>query len=298
MGTFIGHAVPGSFFFLFAVWWTIKQSYRIIMATPNVNRRNEDILPRGKWAKKIGCYGRRTAEFWEGIVIIAMWIIGILIELPPTEPLSFPYRKWEMFDPVDPNHPFVWGNKWQHITMYSFFGIWGTSLVLANTHLPGLRDYQHFIGALAYFVEGLLFYFHVHGRTMLDITIHYLLVITIALNTVVKTAEQWKGDSPLLPFLTAGFTMVQGTWFWQAAFMLYPPAGATWDEDDHANVMFATMAYCWHIAAALFIMSGTYGIVSLYLRWKGTYSIRYNKVDNDIEDESAIALVDQTDDQL
>ncbi|XP_077861516.1 transmembrane protein 45B-like, partial [Saccoglossus kowalevskii] len=295
MGTFEGHVLPGIFFFAFGLWYTIKFSRRHILKSSNKNGKNEELSDDGRKWRRLRKLRGQTAEFWEGVLIIAAWIIGVIAELPPTD--RFPYRTWAMFDDTD-EHNFIWGNKWQHATMYTFFGIYGLAMVLSRTCVTGLLTYEKFFAALAFFVEGLLFYFHVHGRSLFDITVHYMLVTTIFLNTIVMFGELWKRDDPLLPFLTAGFMMIQGTWFWQAAFMLYPPHGTKWDEENHANVMFVSMAYCWHIAAAIFMMAGVYGIVSLCLRAKGIYSVPYSNIDDeDDQPDTTRPFVNQNSDE-
>nr|XP_006812743.1 PREDICTED: transmembrane protein 45B-like [Saccoglossus kowalevskii] len=94
----MGHALLGSFFIVFGVWWCIKYSYRFI--------------------------------------------------------------------------------QWQHCTMHIFFGIAGAVFVIARTCVTGLKAFEHFFMALAFVIKGMLFYFHVHARSPLDISLHYMLVIT------------------------------------------------------------------------------------------------------------------------
>lgn len=43
------------------------------------------------------------------------------------------------------------------------------------------------------------------------------------------------------------FTLLQGTWFFQIGFILYPPSGmAHWDLEDHEQMMIVTMIYSWY----------------------------------------------------
>ncbi|XP_077994204.1 transmembrane protein 45B-like [Glandiceps talaboti] len=297
MGTWIGHVLPGTFFFTFGLYWAIRSSYRLIVgnSTKHQNGKSTEPIIVGKWKQRVGKLRRFSAEFWEGVVIICMCVIGVIAELPPKD--SFPYRHFVMFNDDEPGRPFIWGNKWQHATMYTFFGIYGVVLVLARTCVTGLRIHEKIFLALAFFVEGLLFYFHVHGRSSLDITIHYMLVITIFFNCIIAAAENWKGDDVLLPFMTACCGMLQGSWFWQTAFTLYPPHGNKWDQESHANVMFVTMAFAWHLAANIFIIAGAYGVVSLCLRSKGIYSVPYSHVgDNEEDEETEFSLIENASD--
>lgn len=42
----------------------------------------------------------------------------------------------------------------------------------------------------------------------------------------------------------------------QIGFVLYPPSGPEWELDQHDNVMFVTMCFCWHLAVALLLVAG------------------------------------------
>ena len=49
---------------------------------------------------------------------------------------------------------------------------------------------------------------------------------------------------------------MQGTWFFQIGFVLYPPTDNPawqWDPANHEHIMIITMAFCWHI---MLIMCG------------------------------------------
>lgn len=52
----------------------------------------------------------------------------------------------------------------------------------------------------------------------------------------------------------------------QIGFVLFPPFGSPqWDQDDHANLMFITMCFCWHYLAALCIVAANYSLVRWYV---------------------------------
>jgi hypothetical protein len=51
-------------------------------------------------------------------------------------------------------------------------------------------------------------------------------------------------------------TLLQGTWFWQIGFVLYPPTDSPaykWDPNDHSAMMLITASFVWH---AFFILIG------------------------------------------
>ncbi|XP_077994368.1 transmembrane protein 45B-like [Glandiceps talaboti] len=300
MGNWRGHIVPGISLFVIGFYWAIKYSYRsVTKKTTALLRHNGDesspmVLGRGRM--RLSNIKKCPSEFWEGVALICFWVIGVMVEMSAMG--ISPYQHIAMFDDSTPGRLFIWGNKWLHITIYTFFMIYGIALIFARTCVPGLRDHEKIFIALAYFVEGILFYFHIHERTSLDTIVHYMPVITSALNTIFALAETWKKDDVLFPFISTLFLMVQGTWFWQVAYILYPPnIDAKFDEDNHANVMFVTFAYCWHIAANLFIIAGVYGVVSscVHLRENPSLS-RYNLHVDHGDMETELGLMDHPSD--
>ena len=50
----------------------------------------------------------------------------------------------------------------------------------------------------------------------------------------------------------AYFTILQGTWFWQVAFILYNPSTdhKEWNHSDHHDIMLTTCIYTWHVGAS------------------------------------------------
>ena len=53
----------------------------------------------------------------------------------------------------------------------------------------------------------------------------------------------------------AYLVLLQGTWFNQIGFILYPPPGiGKWEEDSHMEMMIATVLFTWHCATAMLII--------------------------------------------
>jgi hypothetical protein len=127
------------------------------------------------------------------------------------------------------------------------------------------RQIDLVFGILAFTVEGFLFAFHLHSRAPLDIHLHVLLVYAILGCVISCCLEFYKPEQILFTYARILFTMLQGTWFWQAGFILYPPTDDElfrWDRCSHEQVMTATMSFCWHallIAAALLVQLITVG---------------------------------------
>jgi hypothetical protein len=63
--------------------------------------------------------------------------------------------------------------------------------------------------------------------------------------------EFYSPDNVVITYGRIFFVMLQGTWFYQAGFILYPPKsfgkGWVWDPENHEQIMKITSIYCWHI---------------------------------------------------
>lgn len=241
MANFKGHALPGSFFLVFGLWWSVKYPLKYLS-----NRGKEKCRPSK-------CYQR--LELIEGIVKAVFSLIGILAEqFVPDGPHMHLINGEE--------HSWVKLMNWQHSTMYLFYGLSGVVDILTYFPLNLPRGLDRLSLALAVFIEGLLFYYHVHNRPPLDQHIHSLLLIAIFGGSICVMIEVFLKENVILELFRSSLTILQGTWFWQIAFVLYPLGGsAEWDQKDHENIMFITMCFCWHYAVALLIMSANYFLV-------------------------------------
>ncbi|KAE8592088.1 hypothetical protein XENTR_v10018645 [Xenopus tropicalis] len=160
------------------------------------------------------------------------------------------------------DHSWVKLMNWQHTTMYLFYGISGVVDILTFLPLNLPRGLDRLSLGIAVIIEGLLFYYHVHNRPALDQHIHSLLLIAVFGGAISIMIEVFMRNDIVLELFRSSLTILQGTWFWQIGFVLYPLGGAPeWDQTDHGNVMFITMCFCWHYAVALLIMAINYSLV-------------------------------------
>ncbi|XP_042722797.1 transmembrane protein 45A isoform X2 [Lagopus leucura] len=208
MGNFKGHALPGSFFLLFGLWWSVKYPLKYVC------RKNKSACYLGSRA------GFQRLEFVEGIIKAVFALIGLV------------------------------------------------DIVAHGTNaLPVAMD--RMMLSLAVFIEGFLFCYHLHGRAMLDIHVHQLLLYAIFGGAICIFLEVFFRGSIVLEMLRTSLCILQGSWFWQIGFVLYPPNGSPeWNQMDHTNMMFLTMCYCWHYAFAILILAVNYTIVSWAVRSK------------------------------
>ena len=135
----------------------------------------------------------------------------------------------------------------QHATMYFFFGLCGLIDILVHHKVALPKGIDYAMHVVAFSVEGLLFNFHLHGRTELDVLIHVLLHYCV-IGTVIAILVEMRYRRSILAALTRTFfVMLQGTWFWQVSFILYNPLpdAEPWKEDDHAQQTQGTLYLEW-----------------------------------------------------
>lgn len=259
MGSFFGHALPGSFFIIFAFWWMVQTYRRYFKSLKKQNRepfRSSPTFPIHIRQRKVNI---------EAYTVVTCCFLGMLVEL-----VAAPIK----------NHKLYNGNI-QHGTMYFFFGLTALSaVVLPKIKLfPSYHNIVYVLLSMAYLAEGLLFKFHLFGRTGIDVLLHTLLVYTIFASVIVTLMEIKYRNNVLLPLSRAFLTLLQGTWFWQAAFVLYPPLSNPWgahdnqekmDEgEEHNKIMLMTCVFTWHMAAILISMTVCGIFIGLYYKRNG-----------------------------
>ncbi|XP_047304374.1 transmembrane protein 45A isoform X1 [Homo sapiens] len=244
MGNFRGHALPGTFFFIIGLWWCTKSILKYICKK-----------------QKRTCYlGSKTLfyrlEILEGITIVGMALTGMA---------------GEQFIPGGP-HLMLYDYKqghwnqllgWHHFTMYFFFGLLGVADILCFTISSLPVSLTKLMLSNALFVEAFIFYNHTHGREMLDIFVHQLLVLVVFLTGLVAFLEFLVRNNVLLELLRSSLILLQGSWFFQIGFVLYPPSGGpAWDLMDHENILFLTICFCWHYAVTIVIVGMNYAFIT------------------------------------
>ena len=238
MGTYAGHVIPGSFFIIYGLWWLFVSYsqyfyFRGTRAGRNVTKRDNE-LRRRSWVT-LPCLPRFHIE---PACKIILPLLGIIIELLVDKDGEGNI----IFSPATLGDV----ERLQHGTMYLAFIISGLvdllSIVVRIPRVTGML----FLSA-AFWLEGLLFYFHVGGREMLDVRIHLILVLGIFGCGVATLARMY---SPTNLLINGSFTfamLFQGTWFIQAAEVLYGNNAAAWNWSDHHHAMVVALFGAWHV---------------------------------------------------
>ena len=239
MGSFIGHVIPGSFFVLFGAWWTFQICRKYLRS---FTKSGESFKCQVTYPPQ---FKNRNFDL-EAVIAISAAVIGMLVEL--VFACSFRGKP-------------IGVTNMQHATMYFFFGLLGLLGILT----PVLKKFFRYIEniryialAMAFTVEAVLFKFHLMGRDMMDITIHTLLLYSVYGCIIMTMAELIFRNQVLTSLGRAFFTILQGAWFWQVAFILYNPfTGHTeWNHGDHHQIMLTTCIYTWHIGGVFLFSLG------------------------------------------
>jgi len=138
----------------------------------------------------------------------------------------------------------------QHVTMYSAFIIGSVVEILLYHRVELPPRIEYFLGALAFAGEGFLFANHLHSRDLIDIQVHTYLLNAIYGCVIFALLETFRPNEIIFTYGRAMCTLLQGTWFWEIGFVLYPPTDSPrfkWDLNDHGQLMVVTATFMWHV---------------------------------------------------
>jgi hypothetical protein len=243
MGTFGGHALPGSFFLIFSVWWTynIFRRYHISQIKGGLPFKASVTFPCMCLCGKL-----KTWEL-EGAIKIFFTTVGFTLEIIT----AFKDGKFTYY-----------GNG-QHATMFFFFGLSGAFDIVVHHRIPMPKHIEYVAMTLAFVVEGLLFKFHLHGRDEMDVLLHTLLLYAVYGTIACCFLEMKFRHSAIVILARTYFVALQGSWFWQIGFVLYNPFNGfgDWDHEDHDQMMLITMMFAWHMGGVLLLMMAAGGVM-------------------------------------
>jgi hypothetical protein len=251
MGTFVGHAVPGSVFIFFGLWHVL-QSFRRFF---HCKQRNTCFTSSITYPCDCLC-GRLKELPVEGAVKVLVVILG---------------SAGEIVTATGKDRSVIVLNA-QHASVYFFFGISGVIDLLVHYGAPLPPDVDFAIAVLAFLVEALLFQLQMYSQTAVGELVHRLLVYTVVANAVAVAMQMKYRHSLLGPLATAFFLIVQGSWFWYIAFILYSPipGAAPWVGSDYSELSQVALFFVWD-CAVVFILILMFGasIACCYRRRSG-----------------------------
>lgn len=240
MGSFAGHAVPGSFFLLYGIWWIFVSYWHYFYTRPISSR-----VSKAKLKKENELNRRSTLPTpccprlpLESLCKIALSFCGILVET------VFNWNNGIVFDPIK-IHSDEDFSRMQHATMYSFFLLSGiVDMCIYCIRIP--KNSTKLFLALAFFIEGMLFYFHTEQRDELNQRAHLVLTWAIFGCTICAATRMYVSDSLLLNAGLGFFITFQGSWFYQVAIVLYGKHSDEWVKDEKSP-MYMGFGASWHV---------------------------------------------------
>ena len=262
MGGFIGHVIAGTAFLFISVWWFIGEILEKgrRRGTARAGGSHPQFKKEGTRFKPIQtpvwylCRGPTISKIpVEPMAKVILAVIGVLVELPFAHSATLIGEDGELLAKNLPNYG--------HAMMYAFFGLSGVvDLVMWYNILPLPPKFDYLVFSLAFWVEGFLFYFHLHARNELNVRLHTILYIIVFVTAIVfflaAISDQFL---PFMGFVKVYLLSLQGTWFIQIAFVLFGPN--PW-ENVHKNVEFTGIVVAIH-ALVLFAIHLT-GQVIVY----------------------------------
>jgi hypothetical protein len=194
--------------------------------------------------------------------------------------------------------PHIGDENAHHTAMLFGFFLGSWIEVLVHYKLPLPKRITQVMGFLAFAIEGLMMVFHLHARNMIDAHIHQLLGLTIICSMIAALGECFDPNNFWLIIARSFFALTQGTWFLQAAYVIWPQTSNplfVWDPDSHRSVSLLTMSYAYHLAGNAFILIIVYLLVHMSIRPRVKFNIDEVEDDEIPSDYKLILTVNDED---
>ena len=292
MGSFLGHVLPGTLFLILGVDWLIMSI--IYHLKYNAQKQNasklkresisflklkqDHMLNRKSWIPQ-PCCPRIPLE---PIIKVSLASIGIIAEY------FFDYKKGYLvlttYTAFRKDDSFNSQGKLHHITMYSAFLLSGV-IDLASLCFKLPKHVNQFFFSVAFWIEGMLFYFHTGGQEHIKVQAHFILTLIIFFCVLMALLRMIESSNTFINIGLACGVLLQGTWFIQVAFALFPPNGKPWaersaDEGDiqdeehssyHNAIMFLSACFAWHVMCILIFALLSWAILSCVIHSRAAF---------------------------
>jgi uncharacterized membrane protein len=263
----------GVFFICFAFWWHINNCLRYIKSLASENNgisKRKEFKFEGSTTYPCICIPGKVFHRLpiESILKIIITTIHISIELHNgynTKPRVY-------IGTVNAHHTAM---------LFGFFlSAWVEVLVHYGVPLP--KRTNQAMGFIAFAMEGLMLMFHLHARSLIDTHIHQLLALTIGCSMIGAIGECFDPNNFWFILVRSYFALTQGTWFIQAAYVLWPASKNPifiWDPNSSRSMSLLTMSYAYHLAGNTVVIIVVYLLVYMYL--SSSMKRKYNQEEDD-----------------
>lgn len=221
-GLLPSHIYLGVCLFVLGAWWLTtvlrKQNHRV--------RKNECHL---SFSGKCGLY---SSKIIEGMVKLVACIFGCLIEAITIKTLGRT-------------------KNYTYETVYASFILAALVDIFQGLRVVLPEGIDYLTHAVAFANLAILARSQSWGHLHLTVATRMLTSYIAIFVTLALLMELYKPKSQILKFIRTGTVMLQGVWFWQSGIVLDSPFAKRWAEEDHANLMFITIAFSWNMCGVV-----------------------------------------------
>ena len=291
--TFGAHVYPGVFMLIWGSWWSIASLWAYLTRRLGICSRDTGIYSDSELRQKSyfpNMFLKRVPL--EPIIKIVFTSMGLFIEFCIVERFAGIEKLRFHFLSTDPINGTVHYpvDKLYHITMYSSFmssGIMDLVSLWLIARLPSLQLPRHttqLFLALAFVVEGSLWYSHSDDSWLLHYRMHVLLAVVVLLIAVFAALRMLQPNNILINASMAFLMMLQGTWLIQLDIVLN---ATDWDQLSMEHAMVMQASFYWHCGAICISMLVTYftlgSVLKCYVARKRHYFTSTNKEGEEME---------------
>lgn len=152
-------------------------------------------------------------------------------------------------------HVVVTGNG-QHAVMYASFGVRSLVDFLRFQGYVTHPDLGYLATLQAFSVQAFLFATHGHGHSPMEILVHRVLLVDVIVCVFTTAVEMRNRGNILAAMSRCVFTLLQGSWFVQVGFILYPPLGWTrWNSHSHEQMKLAAILFVVHFYGVVLLVA-------------------------------------------
>jgi len=276
----------GLIFIIFVFWWHLNNCIRYVRSLTSENDE------KAKWKKNKFEVSTSYPCFCLPFKVCRHWPIESIAKIIVTF-IDMALKAHGGYESSPKAH--IEPLRAMHIPMLLGFFIAGWIEILVYYQFPLPKRITQFMGALAFIMESFVMIFHTHKEDLLQTHIHRLLALTMISSMIISIAECIFPNNFSLIALRGYFALTQGTWFIQAAFVLWPLSSNpyfTWDRNSHDSVLYTTMCYAYHLSMNAIIFIILYLIIHKFI----SRSIKFNPI-NQIEDDGYKLIINENDEE-